>query len=137
MLEIHLFFICKFSNFTRLFDIQRMGLICARLKNEQRAIDYFINSLILFPWNWSAFKELLCFNLSPENLGIIKEKLSSSICFSFFITQYSIDHSHSSAEITENLTKLRNYFPNHPDIALFYALHHYHIRGKFQSQKAF
>lgn len=118
-----------------------LGSVYNKKKNYQLSQKNLIKSLVLFPYNWSCWQELIDsivnFDESIEVINTIKSTdLYNNIMFQIFEVVLSQEFYQPQANIT-NLNYLLTVFPKFNFLKIQDFLIHYHNLDYYQAEKIF
>ncbi|KAK6453845.1 anaphase promoting complex subunit 8 [Scheffersomyces xylosifermentans] len=120
------------------------GVIYNKKKKYQLAQSNLYNSLKLFPYNWSAWQELIAsLNTFEEAITFIskikaaKSSLSSNIMFQFFEVVVLQEFYQQSASLFDSLNTLISIFPTFTFLKVQQFLIAYHSLDYFQAEATF
>ncbi|KAK6462754.1 anaphase promoting complex subunit 8 [Scheffersomyces coipomensis] len=121
------------------------GVIYNRKKKYQLSQINLYNSLILFPYNWSCWQELIVsFTTFDEAITFINKvkldkssELSSNIMFQFFEVVILQEFYQQSTTLFENLSNLLSIFPKFNFLKVQQFLIYYHNLDYYQAEAIF
>ena len=95
------------------FLLYLKGIIFAKLRKRLEAVDCYIRSVIAFPYNWSAWKELSS-NLGPDviELADIADLLPDSFMTTFFVEFHQRKSQKDEQENMSRADSLLKLFPD-------------------------
>lgn len=129
------------------------GIVLAKGKNEKLAMDYLLQSVQQYPFNWGAWEELtsllgtneevsltVCYTTSltnPRQLQDIAQQLPRNLMSFIFHITTSQELYQVSAEVHHSLTQLMSIFPASAFLKTQRALLHYHSKDFDEAERIF
>ncbi|KAF2746028.1 anaphase-promoting complex subunit CDC23 [Sporormia fimetaria CBS 119925] len=113
------------------------GIVLARGKNEKDALESFIRSVHLYPYNWGAWQELANLLGSVEELSAVIPRLPQNIMTFIFHIYASQELFQSSDQVHSTLLQTLSYFPRSAFLKTQQALLHYHAKSFEEAEQIF
>ncbi|KAF1996490.1 anaphase-promoting complex subunit CDC23 [Amniculicola lignicola CBS 123094] len=113
------------------------GIVLTKGKNEKLAIDYFVRSVHLYPYNWGAWQELSSLLGSVEELHEIAGKLPQNIMAFIFHVTASQELFQSTDQVHNTLGQIMSIFPASAFLKTQQALLHYHQKDFDEAEQIF
>lgn len=113
------------------------GIALLRQKNENEAITKLLKSVTLFPYNWSAWQELLGCIHTLEKLNAIAYRLPNHLISRIFLVYAHQELFQFDRKTLESLDGLEEIFPTFSFLKVQRALLHYHGMNYKESEKSF
>ncbi|KAF1969805.1 TPR-like protein [Bimuria novae-zelandiae CBS 107.79] len=113
------------------------GIVLAKGKNEKLAQDYFIRSVHLCAYNWSAWQELGSLIGTVDELHEIAPRLPQNLMSFIFNINASQELYHVDEQVEENLLRALELFPKSSFLASQRALLLYHAKDYDSAEKVF
>jgi anaphase-promoting complex subunit 8 len=113
------------------------GIVLSKGKNEKQALDYLIESVRIYPYNWGAWQELVHLLGTVEELNAIVPRLPQNIITFIFHVYASQELYQSSEQVHGTLSQILNYFPASAFLKTQRALMHYHAKDFDEAEQIF
>jgi anaphase-promoting complex subunit 8 len=113
------------------------GVVLAKGKNEKLAMDYFIKSVTLYPYNWGAWSELSNLLGTNEELGQVIPQLPQNIMTFIFHVSASQELYQCTDQVHTSLTQILSVFPTSAFLRTQRALLHYHDKSFEEAEQIF
>ncbi|OSS46840.1 hypothetical protein B5807_08958 [Epicoccum nigrum] len=113
------------------------GIVLAKGKNDKLAIDYLLQSVQQYPFNWGAWEELTSLLGTNEELQDIAQQLPRNLMSFIFHITTSQELYQVSAEVHHSLTQLMSIFPASAFLKTQRALLHYHSKDFDEAERIF
>ncbi|PSN74326.1 cell division cycle protein-like protein 23 [Corynespora cassiicola Philippines] len=113
------------------------GIVLAKGKNEKLAMDYFIRSVHLYPYNWGAWQELLNLLGTIEELNQIIPRLPQNIMTFIFHVTASQELYQATDAVHNSLSQILAIFPTSAFLKTQRALLHYHTKDFEEAEQIF
>ncbi|KFY99892.1 hypothetical protein V498_00459 [Pseudogymnoascus sp. VKM F-4517 (FW-2822)] len=88
------------------------GLVLAKDRSHYLAIEWFMKSVLLYPWNWGAWLELSCLIRDGQHLNQVQSKLQPHIMAFIFSVHCRQELHQSSEALLSEISQLQTIFPN-------------------------
>ncbi|ANB15875.1 anaphase promoting complex subunit CDC23 [Sugiyamaella lignohabitans] len=119
------------------FLLYIMAIVHREQKNNKLAIERLIESLKRFPYNWSAWEELLCCIPTIDELSDIAPRLPAHLMTKIFLVYAQQELFQQDPQVDALLESLRLIFPNFLFLAVQEALFNYHSLNYNESEEQF
>ncbi|KAK4127632.1 TPR-like protein [Parathielavia appendiculata] len=113
------------------------GMVLAKEKNDSLALDYLMQSVHLFPWNWGAWLEITNLVSRVEQLNKVTRHLPQNIMSYIFHANTSISLYQQNPELAGSLKDLLGIFPTSSFLLTCKALLCYHSKDLFAAEQEF
>jgi len=113
------------------------GMVLAKEKNDSLAIEYLLQSVHLFPWNWGAWLELTNLIGRVEQLKKIAPHLPQNIMSFIFHANAAINLYQQGADLAASLNDLLSIFPTSSFLLTCKALLCYHSKDLYAAEQEF
>ncbi|KAL5628718.1 hypothetical protein BROUX41_002109 [Berkeleyomyces rouxiae] len=113
------------------------GMVLAKDSNDQKAMEYFINSVHLFPMNWGCWLELTNIVTRSELLNEITAQLPQNIMSFIFHVHTSLELYQHSSNLLNSLEQLVMIFPTSAFLLTCTALLAYHAKDFYGAEQTF
>ncbi|KAL2887799.1 Anaphase-promoting complex subunit 8 [Ceratocystis lukuohia] len=113
------------------------GMVLAKDSNDQKAMEYFINSVHLFPMNWGCWLELTNIVTRSELLNEITAQLPQNIMSFIFHVHTSLELYQHSSNLLNSLEQLIIIFPTSAFLLTCTALLAYHAKDFYGAEQTF
>lgn len=120
------------------------GIICNKRRKPELAQKYLVQSLRLFPYNWSAWQELIaCFSGFDDVLAFINDikttepQLAGHLMFLFFEVVVLQEFYQPPAALADSLTELSRTFPTFTFLQVQKFLLAYHSLDYYAAEAIF
>jgi len=104
------------------------GMVLAKDKNEEEAMQYLLKSVHLCPMNWGCWLEITSLIGRVEDLNRITPLIPATIPSFMFNLHASLELYQSSSTLNDNLNQLLSIFPTSPFLLTCLALLSYHTK---------
>ncbi|WDK12057.1 tetratricopeptide [Colletotrichum graminicola] len=117
------------------------GMVLAKEKNEDKAMDYFVRSVHLYPMNWGCWLEMTQLisrvdDVSPQ-LSRIAEHLPQNIVSFIWHLYTSLELYQATPELANSLDSLMGIFPNSSFLLTCNAMLSYHSKDLVAAEQNF
>ncbi|VBB76188.1 Putative Anaphase-promoting complex subunit 8 [Podospora comata] len=113
------------------------GMVLVKEKNDRAALQYLVESVQLFPWNWGAWMEITNLITRVEQLNEVTPKLPQNIMSFIFHAHASINLYQQGGEIANALNDLLVVFPTSSFLLTDKALLYYHSKDLVAAEQEF
>ncbi|KAF1363491.1 TPR-like protein [Lizonia empirigonia] len=113
------------------------GIVLAKGKNDKLAVDYLLQSVQHYPYNWGAWQELTSLLGSTEELQDLAPHLPRNLMSHIFHVTTSQELYQVSDTVHNNLTQLTSIFPTSAFLKTQRALLHYHSKDFDEAEHIF
>ncbi|WYZ38860.1 hypothetical protein EsH8_III_000774 [Colletotrichum jinshuiense] len=113
------------------------GMILAKEKNEDKAMDYFVRSVHLYPMNWGCWLEMTQLISRVDDLSRIAEHLPQNIVSFIWHLFTSLELYQATPELANSLDSLINIFPNSSFLLTCNAMLSYHSKDLVAAEQHF
>ncbi|KAH0432831.1 tetratricopeptide [Colletotrichum camelliae] len=113
------------------------GMVLAKEKNEDKAMDFFIRSVHLYPMNWGCWLEMTSLISRLDDLSRISAHLPQNIVSFIFHLHTSLELYQQSPELANSLDQLLNIFPTSSFLLTCNALLSYHAKDLVAAEQHF
>lgn len=113
------------------------GMVLAKGKNEQLAIDYLIKSVHQYTYNWGAWQELQALLSTMEELNNIVTRLPQNLMTFIFHVTSSQELYVVNEQIHTSLSQILTIFPSSAFLKTQRALLHYHNKDFDDAEQIF
>lgn len=113
------------------------GLVLAKSKNEELALQYLIDSVKLCPYNWGAWQEMSDLFATPEDFQQVSPRLPTNIPAFIFQIYAPQELYQTSQQIHSFLTQVMEVFPNSAFLQTQRALLFYHSKAYEDAEQIF
>ncbi len=113
------------------------GLVLAKEKNDDKAIEYLVRSVHLYPWNWACWLELTNIMGRIEDLNRISRHLPQNIVSFMFHLHTSLELYQQGPDLANSLDQLLGIFPTSPFLLTCTAMLSYHAKDLFAAEQHF
>ncbi|KAK3308596.1 anaphase promoting complex subunit 8 [Chaetomium strumarium] len=113
------------------------GMVLAKEKNDNLALDYLMQSVHLFPWNWGAWLEITNLVSRVEQLNKIAPHLPQNIMSFIFHANAAINLYQQGPDLAASLNDLLGIFPTSSFLLTCKALLCYHSKDLFGAEQEF
>ncbi|OLN84891.1 Anaphase-promoting complex subunit 8 [Colletotrichum chlorophyti] len=113
------------------------GMVLAKEKNEDKAMDYFIRSVHLYPMNWGCWQEMTQLISRVEDLSRIAEHLPTNIVSFIFHLHTSLELYQQGPELANSLDQLLGIFPTSSFLLTCNAMLAYHSKDLVAAEQHF
>eukprot|EP01083_Nonionella_stella_P070814 189682_1 len=117
------------------FGLYLFGLIQKHSGQREAAIDLLVESVNVYPLNWSAWKALV--SLCHDKDTVLNLKLSDHWMKQFFLVDVYLELQMNSNELLPLLTRLRSRFPQSAHVLAQEAVMHYTMRQLDEAHERF
>ncbi|CAI4213837.1 unnamed protein product [Parascedosporium putredinis] len=118
------------------FD-ERYGMVLAKEKNNDRAIEYLVRSVHLFPMNWGCWLEMASLISRVEDLNRIAKHLPHNIVSFMFHLHTSLELFQQGPSLANSLDQLLDIFPTSSFLLTCNALLSYHAKDFVAAEQHF
>ncbi|KFZ11131.1 hypothetical protein V502_07735 [Pseudogymnoascus sp. VKM F-4520 (FW-2644)] len=87
------------------------GLVLAKDRSHDLAIEWLLKSVFLYPWNWGAWLELSCLIRDGQHLNQVQSKLQPHIMALIFSVHCRQELHQSSTALLSEMSQLQSVFP--------------------------
>ena len=113
------------------------GILYARNGQQTMGFDLLIQSVNIYPYNYSAWQELAaCINTNDTLIKALK-RIPHSVMLKFMLAGLNQEFLSSSSEVRVALDDLHEFFPNHPTVKSLRAIQLYHLREFEEAEETF
>ncbi|KAL2163104.1 hypothetical protein VTH06DRAFT_6940 [Thermothelomyces fergusii] len=113
------------------------GMVLAKEKNDNLALDYLMQSVHLFPWNWGAWLEITNLISRVEQLNKIAPHLPQNIMSFIFHANAAVNLYQQGPDLAASLNDLLDIFPTSSFLLTCKALLCYHSKDLFAAEQEF
>ncbi|KAF2626509.1 TPR-like protein [Macroventuria anomochaeta] len=113
------------------------GIVLARGKNEKLAIDFLLQSVQQYPYNWGAWQELTSLLGTNEELQDLAQQLPRNLMSFIFHVTTSQELYQVSESVHNSLTQIMSIFPTSAFLKTQRALLHYHSKDFDEAEHIF
>ncbi|SPQ21634.1 89fcb425-6c4b-4d2b-9d60-b63cbb50a124 [Thermothielavioides terrestris] len=113
------------------------GMVLAKEKNDNIALDYLVESVQLFPWNWGAWLEITNLVSRIEQLNNVAGRLPQNIMSFIFHANAAVNLYQQGPELATSLNDLLAIFPTSSFLLTCKALLCYHSKDLFAAEQEF
>ncbi|KAL2018324.1 hypothetical protein VTK56DRAFT_927 [Thermocarpiscus australiensis] len=113
------------------------GMVLAKEKNDTLALDYLMQSVHLFPWNWGAWLEITNLVARVEQLNKIAPHLPQNIMSFIFHANTAINLYQQGPDLAASLNDLLSIFPTSSFLLTCKALLSYHSKDLVSAEQEF
>ncbi|KAK4105081.1 TPR-like protein [Parathielavia hyrcaniae] len=113
------------------------GMVLAKEKNDSLALDYLMQSVHLFPWNWGAWLEITNLVSRVEQLNKVTPHLPQNIMSYIFHANAAINLYQQNPDLAASLNDLLGIFPTSSFLLTCKALLCYHSKDLFAAEQEF
>ncbi|KAL2152057.1 hypothetical protein VTH82DRAFT_5241 [Thermothelomyces myriococcoides] len=113
------------------------GMVLAKEKNDNLALDYLMQSVHLFPWNWGAWLEITNLISRVEQLNKIAPHLPQNIMSFIFHANAAVNLYQQGPDLASSLNDLLEIFPTSSFLLTCKALLCYHSKDLFAAEQEF
>ncbi|TIC99981.1 Anaphase-promoting complex subunit 8 [Colletotrichum higginsianum] len=113
------------------------GMVLAKEKNEDRAMDYFVRSVHLYPMNWGCWLEMTQLISRVDDLGRIAEHLPQNIVSFIWHLYTSLELYQATPELANSLDSLMGIFPDSSFLLTCNAMLTYHSKDLVAAEQHF
>ncbi|KDN63105.1 putative tetratricopeptide [Colletotrichum sublineola] len=119
------------------------GMVLAKEKNEDRAMDYFVRSVHLYPMNWGCWLEMTQLisrvddKVNLAQLSRIAEHLPQNIVSFIWHLYTSLELYQATPELANSLDSLMGIFPNSSFLLTCNAMLSYHSKDLVAAEQNF
>ncbi|KAH9904685.1 TPR-like protein [Xylariomycetidae sp. FL2044] len=113
------------------------GMVLARQKSEEKALEWFTRSVNLFPWNWGCWLEMTALISRVEDLNGIMNHLPRNIVSFVFHVHTSLELYQHNETLAKSLDDLLNIFPTSSFLLTCDALLSYHAKDLVAADQHF
>ncbi|KAL2191354.1 TPR-like protein [Thermothelomyces heterothallicus CBS 203.75] len=113
------------------------GMVLAKEKNDNLALDYLMQSVHLFPWNWGAWLEITNLVSRVEQLNKIAPHLPQNIMSFIFHANAAVNLYQQGPDLASSLNDLLDIFPTSSFLLTCKALLCYHSKDLFAAEQEF
>ncbi|CAI6297434.1 unnamed protein product [Periconia digitata] len=113
------------------------GIVLAKSKNEKLAIEYLIQSVNLYEYNWGAWQELIGLLGTVEELNKVSSRLQQNIMTFIFHVTTSQELYQTSDQLHTSLSQILSVFPTSSFLKAQRALLHYHTKDFDEAESIF
>ncbi|KAK2020680.1 TPR-like protein, partial [Colletotrichum zoysiae] len=112
-------------------------MILAKEKNEDKAMDYFVRSVHLYPMNWGCWLEMTQLISRVDDLSRIAEHLPQNIVSFIWHLYTSLELYQATPELANSLDSLMGIFPNSSFLLTCNAMLSYHSKDLVAAEQNF
>ncbi|KAK3328425.1 anaphase promoting complex subunit 8 [Cercophora scortea] len=113
------------------------GMALVKEKNDSAALDYLMQSVHLFPWNWGCWLEITNLIARVEQLNKIAPHLPQNIMSFIFHANTAVNLYQQGQDLAASLTDLLNIFPKSSFLLTCKALLNYHSKDLLTAEQDF
>lgn len=113
------------------------GMVLAREKNDELAMQWLIRSAHLFPMNWGCWLEMTSLISRVEDLNRIMPRLPQNIVSFMFHIHTSLELYQHDANLANSLDQLLTIFPTSSFLLTCDALLSYHAKDLIAAEQSF
>ena len=113
------------------------GIVHMRMGQREEAFDYLIQSVRIYPYNYSAWQELSACIITTDVLAKALKRLPDTVMLKFTLAGLNQEMLSSAKPIKSALDDLLDTFPGHPTVKSLQALQLYHSREFEEAEEAF
>ncbi|KKA27914.1 hypothetical protein TD95_004456 [Thielaviopsis punctulata] len=113
------------------------GMVLARDSNDEKAMDYLIQSVHLVPMNWGCWLELTNLITRFEFLSEVTARLPQNIMSFIFHVHTSLELYQHSNSLLDSLEQLLDIFPHSAFLLSCTALLAYHAKDFYSAENTF
>ncbi|PNH55631.1 hypothetical protein VD0002_g9880 [Verticillium dahliae] len=113
------------------------GMVLAKEKNEDKAMEYFIRSVHLFPMNWGCWLEMTSLITRLEDLNRVSRHLPQNIISFIFHLHTSLELYQQGPSLANSLDQLLGIFPTSAFLLTCNALLAYHAKDLAAAEQHF
>ncbi|KAK4149451.1 anaphase promoting complex subunit 8 [Chaetomidium leptoderma] len=113
------------------------GIVLAKEKNDNLALDYLMQSVHLFPWNWGAWQEITNLVSRVEQLNKVAPHLPQNIMSFIFHANAAVNLYQQGPDLGASLNDLLGIFPTSSFLLTCKALLCYHSKDLFAAEQEF
>ncbi|KAJ4309929.1 Anaphase-promoting complex subunit 8 [Neodidymelliopsis sp. IMI 364377] len=113
------------------------GIVLAKGKNEKLAIEYLLQSVQQYPYNWGAWQELTSLLGTNEELQDLAQQLPRNLMSFIFHITTSQELYQVSDSVHNSLTQIISIFPTSAFLKTQRALLHYHSKDFDEAEHIF
>ena len=112
-------------------------MVLVKEKNEDAALEYLMQSVHIFPWNWGCWLEITNLVARVEQLNNIAPNLPQNIMSFIFYTNTAIGLYQQGQNLAASLNDLLNIFPTSSFLLTCKALLNYHSKDLLAAEQDF
>ncbi|KAK3325397.1 anaphase promoting complex subunit 8 [Apodospora peruviana] len=113
------------------------GMVLVKEKNDDGALDYLMQSVHLFPWNWGCWLEITNLIARVEQLNKVTRSLPQNIMSYIFYANTAVNLYQQGQNLAASLTDLLNIFPTSSFLLTCKALLNYHSKDLMAAEQDF
>ncbi|KAK2051398.1 tetratricopeptide [Colletotrichum caudatum] len=113
------------------------GMVLAKEKNDDKAMDYFVRSVHLYPMNWGCWLEMTQLISRVDDLSRIAEHLPQNIVSFIWHLYTSLELYQATPELANSLDSLMGIFPNSSFLLTCNAMLSYHSKDLVAAEQNF
>ncbi|KAK4142274.1 anaphase promoting complex subunit 8 [Dichotomopilus funicola] len=113
------------------------GMVLAKEKNDNLALEYLMQSVHLFPWNWGSWLEITNLISRVEQLTKVARHLPQNIMSFIFHANAAVSLYQQNPELASSLNDLLSIFPTSSFLLTCKALLCYHSKDLFAAEQEF
>ncbi|KAK3944963.1 anaphase-promoting complex subunit 8 [Diplogelasinospora grovesii] len=113
------------------------GMVLVKEKNDSAALNYLMQSVHLFPWNWGAWLEITNLIARVEQLNKIRPHLPQNIMSFIFHANAAVNLYQQGNDLAANLNDLLDIFPTSSFLLTCKALLNYHSKDLLAAEQDF
>ncbi|KAL2269729.1 hypothetical protein VTJ83DRAFT_1913 [Remersonia thermophila] len=113
------------------------GMVLAKEKNDNLALEYLMQSVHLFPWNWGAWQEMTNLISRVEQLNKIAPHLPQNIMSFIFHANAAVNLYQQGPDQAASVNDLLSIFPTSSFLLTCKALLCYHSKDLFAAEHEF
>ncbi|KAK0635206.1 anaphase promoting complex subunit 8 [Bombardia bombarda] len=113
------------------------GMVLMKEKNDSAALDYLMESIHLFPWNWGCWLEITNLIARVEQLNKIAPHLPQNIMSFIFHANTAVNLYQQGQDLAASLADLLNIFPTSSFLLTCKALFNYHSKDLMAAEQGF
>lgn len=113
------------------------GMVLVKEKNDSSALEYLMQSVHLFPWNWGCWLEITNLIARVEQLNKIAPHLPQNIMSFIFHANTAVNLYQQGQELAASLNDLLDIFPTSSFLLTCKALLNYHSKDLLAAEQEF
>ncbi|KAK0727921.1 anaphase promoting complex subunit 8 [Lasiosphaeria miniovina] len=113
------------------------GMVLVKEKNDSVALDYLMQSVHLFPWNWGCWLEIANLIARVEHLNKIAPHLPQNIMSFIFHANTAVNLYQQGQDLAASLNDLLGIFPTSSFLLTCKALLNYHMKDLLAAEQDF
>ncbi|KAK3378521.1 anaphase promoting complex subunit 8 [Podospora didyma] len=113
------------------------GMVLVKEKNDTVALDYLMQSIHLYPWNWGCWLEITNLIARVEQLSTVAPHLPQNIMSFIFHANTSVNLYQQGPDLAAAINDLLNIFPTSSFLLTCKALLNYHSKDLMAAEENF